>query len=314
MRLDWKGIYPAITTKFDETGDLDLASFETNLNAQMDAGIHGLVLGGTLGEASTLLNREKLKLLEKTLQLTGDKIPVIMNIAEQSTVDAVSAANDAQKNGASGLMLLPPMRYKADDRETLEFFKSVASATDLPIMIYNNPIDYGIEVTLEMFDELIEYDNIQAVKDSTRDITNITRIINRFDDRLKILCGVDTIALEALILGASGWVAGLVCAFPRETVAIYELAKSGQIDEAIQIYRWFMPLLELDINPKLVQNIKLAETATGIGTEYVREPRLKLAGEERKQVQNIIDDALKTRHKISHLLIKRTNKQKAYEN
>lgn len=302
MQLNWNGIYPAITTKFNEHGDLDLAAFETNMNAQIDAGIHGVVLGGTLGEASTLLNSEKLKLVEKTLDVAGDKIPVILNIAEQSTSDAVAAAKDAQKTGASGLMLLPPMRYKADDRETVEYFKAVASATTLPIMIYNNPIDYGIEVTLDMFDELIEYENIQAVKESTRDITNVTRMTNRFGNRIKILCGVDTIALEALLLGASGWVAGLVCAFPRETVAIYELAKSGHIDEAIQIYRWFMPLLELDINPKLVQNIKLAEVATGIGTEYVRKPRLKLAGEERKHVQNVIDNALKTRHKIEHLL------------
>lgn len=302
MQLNWNGIYPAITTKFNEHGDLDLAAFETNMNAQIDAGIHGVVLGGTLGEASTLLNSEKLKLVEKTLDVAGDKIPVILNIAEQSTGDAVAAAKDAQKTGVSGLMLLPPMRYKADDRETVEYFKAVASATTLPIMIYNNPIDYGIEVTLDMFDELIEYENIQAVKESTRDITNVTRMINRFGNRIKILCGVDTIALEALLLGASGWVAGLVCAFPRETVAIYELAKSGHIDEAIQIYRWFMPLLELDINPKLVQNIKLAEVATGIGTEYVRKPRLKLAGEERKHVQNVINNALKTRHKIEHLL------------
>jgi 1-pyrroline-4-hydroxy-2-carboxylate deaminase len=302
MQLNWNGIYPAITTKFKENGDLDLAAFETNLDAQIDAGIHGVVLGGTLGEASTLLNSEKMKLVEKTLDIAGDKIPVILNIAEQSTDDAVIAAKDAQKTGVSGLMILPPMRYKADDRETVEYFKAVASATNLPIMIYNNPIDYGIEVTLDMFDELIEYENIQAVKESTRDITNVTRMINRFGDRIKILCGVDTIALEALLLGASGWVAGLVCAFPRETVAIYKLAKSGRIDEAIQIYRWFMPLLELDINPKLVQNIKLAEVATGIGTEYVRKPRLKLAGEERKHVQNVIDNAMKTRHKIEHLL------------
>jgi len=157
-----------------------------------------------------------------------------------------------------------------------------------------------------MFEELSAYDNIEAVKESTRQVTNVTRMINRFGERFKIMCGVDTIALESMILGASGWVAGLVCAFPRETVAIYELAKSGRIEEAIQIYRWFMPLLELDINPKLVQNIKLAEAATGIGTEYVRTPRLPLAGDERKHVQKIIDDALKSRKMISHLLIKQT--------
>jgi 1-pyrroline-4-hydroxy-2-carboxylate deaminase len=302
MTVDWEGIYPAITTKFHENESLDLDAFEKNIIAQIDAGIHGIVLGGTLGEASTLNNGEKLQLVEKTLDLVNGKLPVILNIAEQTTANAIRAAEDAQKNGASGLMVLPPMRYRADDRETLEYFKAIAESTDLPIMIYNNPIDYGIEVTLEMFEELIEYDNIQAVKESTRDITNVTRINNRFGDRIKILCGVDTIALEALLLGATGWVAGLVCAFPRETVAIFELAKNGNIEDAKKIYRWFMPLLELDINPKLVQNIKLAETATGIGTEHVRKPRLKLAGKERERVQKIIDDALQTRPAIEHLI------------
>jgi 1-pyrroline-4-hydroxy-2-carboxylate deaminase len=302
MNVDWNGIYPAVTTKFHENGSLDLKTFRKNIEAQINAGIHGVVLGGTLGEASTLKSNEKLQLVEHTLELADGRIPVILNIAEQSTGDAVTAAQNAENNGASGLMLLPPMRYKADDRETLEFFKEVAGSTSLPIMIYNNPIDYGIEVTLEMFNELIEFDNIQAVKESTRDITNVTRLINRFGDRIKILCGVDTIALEALLLGASGWVAGLVCAFPRETVAIYEHAKSGNIQDALKIYRWFMPLLELDINPKLVQNIKLAESATGIGTEYVRKPRLELAGEERKQVQKIINDALEARQEIEYLI------------
>jgi 4-hydroxy-tetrahydrodipicolinate synthase len=205
-------------------------------------------------------------------------------------------AKIAEEDGASGLMMLPPMRYKADDRETVTYFRKVAKSTVLPIMIYNNPVDYGIEVTLDMFEELLEScDNIQAVKESTRDISNISRIRNRFGDRLAILCGVDTLALESLLIGADGWVAGLVCAFPAETVAIYELAKAGRVEEAIEIYRWFLPLLELDINTKLVQNIKLAEVATGIGTENVREPRLPLTGEERKQVLDIIERAIKTR-------------------
>jgi len=303
MKVHWKGVYPAITTKFNENGSLDLKTFEKNIHAQLDAGIHGIVLGGTLGEASTLKNGEKLQLLKKTLDLVEDEIPVIINIAEQTTADAIEAAKDAQRNGASGLMLLPPMRYKADSRETVEYFKAVAASTDLPIMIYNNPVDYGIEVTLDMFDQLIEHDNIQAVKESTRDVTNVIRMINRFGDRIKIMCGVDTIAMESMILGASGWVAGLVCAFPRETVSIYELVKAGNLKEAAEIYRWFMPLLELDINPKLVQNIKLAEVATGIGTEHVRKPRLKLVGEERNYVLNVIDTALKSRSSItSHLV------------
>ena len=165
----------------------------------------------------------------------------------------------AKRWNAGGLMLLPPMRYKADDRETAEYFKSVAKSTDLPIMIYNNPVDYKIEVTLDMFEELAECKNITAVKESTRDVSNVTRMKNRFEDRYKILCGVDTIAMEELLLGADGWVAGLVNAFPNETAAIYELVRSGKIEEATKIYRWFMPLLELDIHSKLVQYIKIAE-------------------------------------------------------
>ena len=287
---------PAVTTKFNDADQLDLEAFEMNIRAQLDAGVHGIILGGTLGEASTLTLEEKRILVRKTVSIVDGKVPVIINIAEQSTSSAVEMAKIAEEDGASGLMMLPPMRYKADDRETVTYFRKVAKSTVLPIMIYNNPVDYGIEVTLDMFEELLEScDNIQAVKESTRDISNISRIRNRFGDRLAILCGVDTLALESLLIGADGWVAGLVCAFPAETVAIYELAKAGRVEEAIEIYRWFLPLLELDINTKLVQNIKLAEVATGIGTENVREPRLPLAGEERKQVLDIIDRAMKTR-------------------
>ncbi len=287
---------PAVTTKFNDSDQLDLKAFEVNIRAQLDAGVHGIILGGTLGEASTLTLEEKRILVRKTVSIVDGKVPVIINIAEQSTRSAVEMAKIAEEDGASGLMMLPPMRYKADDRETVTYFRKVAKSTVLPIMIYNNPVDYGIEVTLDMFEELLEScDNIQAVKESTRDISNISRIRNRFGDRLAILCGVDTLALESLLIGADGWVAGLVCAFPAETVAIYELAKAGRVEEAIEIYRWFLPLLELDINTKLVQNIKLAEVATGIGTENVREPRLPLTGEERKQVLDIIERALKTR-------------------
>jgi len=287
---------PAVTTKFNDLDQLDLAAFEINIRAQIDAGVHGIILGGTLGEASTLTLEEKRILVRKTVSIVDRKVPVIINIAEQSTRSAVEMAKIAEEDGASGLMMLPPMRYKADDRETVTYFSKVAKSTVLPIMIYNNPVDYGIEVTLDMFEELLEScDNIKAVKESTRDISNISRIRNRFGDRLAILCGVDTLALESLLIGADGWVAGLVCAFPAETVAIYELAKAGRVEEAIEIYRWFLPLLELDINTKLVQNIKLAEVATGIGTENVREPRLPLVGEERKKVLDIIDRALKTR-------------------
>jgi 4-hydroxy-tetrahydrodipicolinate synthase len=286
---------PAVTTKFTENDALDLEMFELNIKAQVEAGVHGIILGGTLGEASTLTDAEKKTLVEKTVEIVDGKIPVILNIAEQTTKGAIDLAQKAAEYGASGLMMLPPMRYKANDYETVTYFKEVANSTELPIMIYNNPVDYGIEVTLDMFAELAECENIQAIKESTRDTTNITRLKARFGDRYAVFCGVDTLALETMAIGADGWVAGLVCAFPAETVAIYELCKAGRMDEAIAIYRWFMPLLELDINPQLVQNIKMAEVATGIGTEHVRAPRLPLIGDERARVQKIIDEGVATR-------------------
>ena len=293
----WEGVMPAITTQFDSEGALSLKAFKNNLTHQIKAGVHGIILGGTLGEASTLTSSEKESLLKMTLEQVEGKIPVIMNIAEQSTDQAVGSAKAAETNGASGLMLLPPMRYRATDIETVAYFSAVASSTSLPIMIYNNPVDYKIEVTLDMFEAIRKYENITAVKESTRDITNITRMINRFGDRYKILCGVDTIALESILMGAKGWVAGLVDAFPEETVAIYTYCKAGEWEKARAVFRWFLPLLELDISPQLVQNIKLCEQATGLGTGYVRKPRLPLEGTELKRVEFIINESLVNRPK-----------------
>ena len=293
----WEGVMPAITTQFDSEGALSLNAFKNNLTHQIKAGVHGIILGGTLGEASTLTSSEKESLLKATLEQVEGKIPVIMNIAEQSTDQAIVSAKDAETNGASGLMLLPPMRYRATDIETVAYFSAVALSTSLPIMIYNNPVDYKIEVTLDMFEAIKKYENITAVKESTRDITNITRMINRFGDRYKILCGVDTIALESILMGAKGWVAGLVDAFPEETVAIYTYCKAGEWEKARAVFRWFLPLLELDISPQLVQNIKLCELATGLGTGYVRKPRLPLEGPELKRVEFIINESLVNRPK-----------------
>ncbi|PXY42369.1 dihydrodipicolinate synthase family protein [Flavobacterium cheongpyeongense] len=295
MNIQWKGVMPAVTTNFTAEDTLDLKMFGKNLEAQLNAGVEGIILGGTLGEASTLLEEEKKELVLETIRVVDGKVPVIMNIAEQTTRGAIEAANKAELNGAKGLMMLPPMRYKATDYETVKYFSDVAKSTSLPIMIYNNPVDYKIEVTLDMFEELMVFDNIQAVKESTRDISNVTRIINRFGSRLKVLTGVDTLGLESLLMGADGWVGGLVDAFPEETVAIYKLAKAGRIQEALTIYRWFLPLLELDINPQLVQNIKLAEVGAGLGSEYVRAPRVPLMGAERERVLAIITSALATR-------------------
>ncbi|MEP7164231.1 MAG: dihydrodipicolinate synthase family protein [Ferruginibacter sp.] len=298
MAVQWQGIFPALTTKFTGDDKLDLPLFEKNLLAQLSAGVNGIILGGTLGESSVLTVEEKESIVRSAVEKVNGQIPVVLNIAEGSTKEAIIQSGNAQKWGAEGLMLLPPMRYKPDHREAVNWFKTIANNTDLPIMIYNNPVDYKTEVTLDMFEEIIECKNIQAVKESTRDTTNVTRMINRFGDRIKILCGVDTLAIEELCLGAVGWVAGLVCAFPTETVAIYNLIRAGKQEDALKIYRWFMPLLELDIHPKLVQYIKLAETRTGIGSEFVRPPRMVLEGEEREVILKIIDDGIATRPKL----------------
>ncbi|MEY2834482.1 MAG: hypothetical protein RLZZ557_144 [Bacteroidota bacterium] len=296
--FEWKGVFPALLTPFTADDQVDMTMYEKNLNAQVDAGVRGIIIGGSLGEASTLSIEEKETLVRFSVAHLAGKIPVIMNIAEGSTKEAVSQARLAKEWGADGLMLLPPMRYKADDRETVEFFKAVARNTDLPIMIYNNPVDYKIDVTLDMFQELTEFPHINAIKESTRDVTNITRLKNRFGNRFAILCGVDPLTVEELALGADGLVAGLVDAFPKETVVMHDLVKAGKMDEAIAIYRWFMPLLELDIHPKLVQYIKLAATQTGIGTEHVRAPRLPLVGEERERILKVINDGIATRPKL----------------
>ncbi|HFK5528422.1 TPA: dihydrodipicolinate synthase family protein [Elizabethkingia anophelis] len=294
-KLNWEGIYPAVLTPFTKDGEIDFDMFEKNTEAQIKAGVHGIILAGTLGEASALETEEKFELLKFAKAITDGRIPVILNLSENTTKSAVNYAKKAKELGADGLMLLPPMRYKADNREVVEYFKAVASATDLPILIYNNPVDYGIHVTLDMFDELINYPTIQAVKESTRDLANVTRMINRFGKRIKILGGVDTICLETLMLGADGLVAGLVDAFPNETMAMYNYVKAGEYDKAVAVYRWFMPLLELDIHPKLIQYIKLAASAEGIGNPYVRAPRLELHGEEADRINKIITDGIANR-------------------
>ncbi|GAB3649453.1 dihydrodipicolinate synthase family protein [Echinicola sediminis] len=299
--MNWNGVFPAVTTKFHADGSIDYDTFFVNLDAQIEAGVKGIILGGTLGESSVLEDEEKIALTKKTIERLSGRVPVILNIAEGSTSKAVYWAKKAEEIGVEALMLLPPMRYPSDHRETVTYFKTIANATSLPIMIYNNPVDYKTYVTLEMFDELLECENIQAVKESTRDVSNVTRMKTRYVDRYKILCGVDTLTMESVLMGADGLVAGLVCAFPRETVVLFDLIKERRVDEAIAIYRWFLPLLELDIHPKLVQYIKLAETMAGIGTEHVRAPRLTLIGEERENIVQIIQEGLENRPQLESL-------------
>lgn len=295
MVPNWIGVYPALLSPFRADDTLDLPLFEKNLQAQLEAGVHGAIIGGSLGEASTLRTAEKKELVQAAKNIAGQRIPVILNIAESATQEALGHVRLAEQWGVDGLMLLPPMRYKSDDRETIQYFRSIARSTALPIMIYNNPVDYKIDFHPALFDHLLDLPNVQALKESSRDVTNTTRMLSRFGDRFKILCGVDTLAMEALCLGAHGWVAGLVDAFPKETVQLYQLIQAGKLESARQLYRWFMPLLELDIHPKLVQYIKLAATHTGIGSEQVRPPRLPLEEKERAAIERIIQNALDTR-------------------
>lgn len=295
MRPTWKGVYPALTTLFHPDESMDRKGMENKVDDQIRSGVQALILGGSLGEASTLSSDEKLELLDLVLAHVHGRVPVILNVAESRTRDALAFVRRAADAGADGLMVLPPMRYKADEDEVTTWFSAIAHETDLPILLYNNPVDYGIGLSLHQFETLLRIPTIQAVKESTRDVTQVIRLKNAFGDRLQVLCGVDTLALESLFLGADGWVAGLVNAFPDETVALYRLAMAGEIEAARVLYSWFMPLLELDIHPKLVQYIKLAERETGRGTPFVRAPRQPLEEDELTSVLRIIHDGLANR-------------------
>ncbi|MCB9066618.1 MAG: dihydrodipicolinate synthase family protein [Calditrichae bacterium] len=295
MATKWEGVYPAVTTKFTADFKLDHPAMEKNFQAQLDAGVHGLICCGSLGENGVLSAEEKIEVLKTAVNVSAGKVPVILTIAETTTAAACEMAKQGVKNGADGFMLLPPMRYTSDERETVVFLEAVAAVSERPIMIYNNPVAYNIDVTPQMFADLAKNDTFVALKESSDNVRRITDIKNYCGDRYQIFTGVDNLALESLLMGADGWVAGLVCAFPRETVVIYELAKQNRIAEALEIYRWFKPVLDLDVSTKLVQNIKLAEQMTGLGNENVRPPRLPLIGEERQNVVQTLQKALETR-------------------
>jgi 4-hydroxy-tetrahydrodipicolinate synthase len=298
----WEGVFPAVTTKFHKDETIDYKSMELNLEAQLKAGVNGIILLGSLGENGVLSHQEKQEIIKFSVGVVAQRVPVLACVAESTTPDAVSFVRNAENNGIDGFMALPPMRYLSDTRETVSHLRAIADATEKGIMIYNNPVTYGIDITPEIFAELADEPKFVAIKESSNDTRRITDIFNLTGDRYQIFTGVDDIAFESLVLGASGWVAGLVCAFPDETVAIYRLTRAGRIEEARSIYRWFMPLLHLDFSSKLVQNIKLAEKKTGLGTEYVRKPRLQLSGDERANVEKIIDDALAIRPKLPSYL------------
>jgi len=296
--VNWQGVFPAVTTKFNADETLDFEGMERHFSAQIEAGVHGLIVLGSLGENGVLSAVEKQEILKFAVSVNRGRVPVLAGIAERTTRDAIEFAKTSAENGADGFMLLPPMQYVSDSRETIQYLRAVAVASPKPIMIYNNPVAYGVDVTPEMFAELADEPKFVAIKESSDNVRRITDIINQVGNRYSIFIGVDNLALESILLGAVGWVAGLVCAFPRETVVLYKLARSGRLNEARELYRWFMPLLHLDVSTKLVQNIKLAEVMTGLGTEYVRAPRLPLAGAERERVMHIIKDALRARPEL----------------
>lgn len=295
MKTDWKGIYPAATTQFRDDGSLNLPATAKHLDHMIRAGVDGLVMLGTVGENTSHEPEEKIEVLTMAVQTAGGRGPVLTGVAEYTTAQACRSAEQAAEAGVDGLMVLPAMVYKTDPRETLEHFRTVAKATKLPIMVYNNPVAYGTDITPEMFAELADVETITAIKESSEDPRRITDLVNLTGDRYILFNGVDDLALEGLLLGAVGWVSGLVNAFPEESRALWDLALEGKLDEAREIYRWFTPLLHLDTKPKLVQYIKLAVAECGLGSETVRAPRLKIEGAERTEILAIIHKAIATR-------------------
>jgi len=293
----WKGIFPAVTTKFTEADELDVGEIERCFGLQFDAGCDGMIVCGSLGEAMALEPEEKLELLRIAKSAAGTR-PVLMTVCESSTKRAAKAAQAAAKSGADGLMVLPGVPYKSAPHETVAHLKAVIRAAGLPSMIYNNPVAYGVDVTLDMFEDLAEEPLVVAMKESTDDIRRVTDVINRFGDRFDVFTGVDNLALESLMMGAVGWVAGLVVAFPKETVAIYKLVQAGRVAEALEIYRWFRPLLDLDVSTNLVQNIKLAEVHAIGSSDRCRAPRMALSGAERERVEAVIKSALEKRPQL----------------
>ena len=290
----WTGVYTAITTKMDARQEVDLAAVRADVAFQIENGVDGIICCGSIGEASTLTADEKMAIAGAVKEAAGGR-PVLLTVAEDSTRAAAALAERAAVAGMDGLMLLPAMRYVSDRRETIQHFRTVARATGLPIMVYNNPIAYSVDITPEMFAEMADEPNFVAIKESSGDVRRITDILNTVGDRYAIFTGVDDLALESLMLGAVGWVAGLVCAVPRETVAIHKLVAAGRIPEALEIYRWFMPLLHLDVSLRFVQNVKLTEAIVRGTSTVVRQPRLELQGAERARVETIVRTALAKR-------------------
>ncbi|MFB9245412.1 dihydrodipicolinate synthase family protein [Massilia antarctica] len=293
----WQGVIPAVSTKFNEDGSLDMGEMERCFGLQMEAGCDGLIACGSLGEGPMLTQDERIAVLRLAKQVSGSK-PAILTVAEAGTREACALAEKAAKAGADGLMVVPSTIYHSNHAETIATLRAIAAAGDLPIMIYSNRLAYRVDVTTDMLEELADDARFVAVKESSDDIRRSTEIINRLGQRYDLFTGVDNLAFEALAVGAIGWVAGLGLAFPKETVAIFHLMKEGRQAEALSIYRWFRPLLDLDVSTYLVQNIKLAEAMAIGSTERVRAPRLPLVGEQRARAERIIRAAMETRPQL----------------
>ncbi len=295
MTVTWQGVFPAAITHFHSEQSLDVKSTLAHVEAMLAAGVDGLIMLGTVGENCSLERHEKIELLKAVVEKVAARVPVLSGVAEYTTALACRYAADAQKCGADGLMVLPAMVYKADARETMAHFRAVARATELPIMVYNNPVSYSVDITPAMFADLADEPRLAVIKESSENVRRVTDLFNACGDRYRIFCGVDDLVLESVLLGASGWVSGLVNAFPRENRLLWDLARAGRWKEARDVYRWYTPLLHLDTHPKLVQYIKLAVSECGLGSETVRAPRLCLAGREREEVLLIIRQAIATR-------------------
>jgi dihydrodipicolinate synthase/N-acetylneuraminate lyase len=293
--VKWKGVFPAVTTKFKENEDLDYAAMERHFSFQIEGGVHGLVTCGSLGEASTLSFEEKLDVTRIALEIAGKRVPVLVNVSETRTANACKFVERAAQLGVQGLMVMPSVLYAADAREAKDNLRTIAKAAQLPIMIYNNPVSYKVDLLPQDFAELSDCDWLVAIKESSDNVRRITDLRNLLGTRYQLFMGVDDLSFEALAAGADGLLAGVVVAFPKETVALYNLMKSKRWDDALKVYQWMMPLLHLDVSSKLVQNLKLIESMVGVGNENVRLPRQPLIGAERERVVALIRKAIDTR-------------------
>jgi len=291
----WTGIFPAITTKFHADERIDAAGTIKHIDFQIRNGIHGLVTCGSLGEASTLTLEEKLEVARIALEAADGRIPVLANVSETSTREALRYIEGANKLGVAGFMVMPSVVYVADAREAMQNVRTLAEAAQQPVMVYNNPVAYRVDLKPEHMVELADCKWVEAIKESTGDVRRVTDLRNALGDRYQIFMGVDDLAYEGLALGCDGLLAGVGCAFPRETVALYDLMKAGRFAEALALYRWMTPLLHLDVSTKLVQNLKLIDALVGVGSEHMRRPRLPLVGEERAYVEAVVKRALAER-------------------